>query len=122
MQRTDRTVGRKRRVETIGFLQNAVGAILSPDQPVPATTHNVERGPQWRRRAIDVCPAGDARGMWSGGGRLQQHIGHGAGLDPLIEAGRIKPQVYKTFALAEAPEAHRLMESSQHIGKIILTL
>ena len=41
---------------------------------------------------------------------------------PLIEAGRIKPQVYKTFALAEASEAHRLMESSQHIGKIVLTL
>jgi NADPH2:quinone reductase len=38
---------------------------------------------------------------------------------PLIEAGRIKPQVYKTFALAEAAAAHRLMESSQHIGKIV---
>jgi len=41
---------------------------------------------------------------------------------PLIEAGRIKPQVYKTFPLEEAGEAHRLMESSQHIGKIVLTL
>lgn len=41
---------------------------------------------------------------------------------PLIEAGRIKPQVYRTFPLAEAGEAHRLMESSQHIGKIVLTL
>jgi len=41
---------------------------------------------------------------------------------PLIEAGRIKPQVYKTFPLAQAAEAHRLMESSQHIGKIVLTL
>jgi NADPH2:quinone reductase len=41
---------------------------------------------------------------------------------PLIEAGRIKPQIYRTFALAEAPEAHRLMESSEHIGKIVLTL
>ena len=41
---------------------------------------------------------------------------------PLIEAGRIKPQVYKTFPLAEAAEAHRLMESSQHIGKIVLTV
>jgi len=41
---------------------------------------------------------------------------------PLIEAGRIKPQVYKTFALADAADAHRLMESSQHIGKIVLTL
>jgi NADPH2:quinone reductase len=41
---------------------------------------------------------------------------------PLIDAGRIKPQVYKTFPLAQAGEAHRLMESSQHIGKIILTV
>ena len=41
---------------------------------------------------------------------------------PLIEAGRIKPQVYRTFALAEAAEAHRLMETSQHIGKIVLTV
>ena len=41
---------------------------------------------------------------------------------PLIESGRIKPQVYKTFSLEQAAEAHRLMESSQHIGKIVLTL
>jgi len=41
---------------------------------------------------------------------------------PLLEAGRIKPQVYKTFPLAEAAEAHRLMESSQHIGKIVLNV
>jgi NADPH2:quinone reductase len=41
---------------------------------------------------------------------------------PLIEAGRIKPQVYKTFPLAQAAQAHRLMESSQHIGKIVLTV
>jgi NADPH2:quinone reductase len=41
---------------------------------------------------------------------------------PLIEVGRIRPQVYRTFPLAEAAEAHRLMESSQHIGKIVLTL
>ncbi len=41
---------------------------------------------------------------------------------PLIEAGRIKPEIYKTFALEQAAEAHRLMESSQHIGKLVLTL
>jgi NADPH:quinone reductase len=41
---------------------------------------------------------------------------------PLIEAGRIKPEIYKTFALEQAADAHRLMESSQHIGKIVLTV
>ena len=41
---------------------------------------------------------------------------------PLIEAGKIKPQVFKTFPLDQAAEAHRLMESSQHIGKIMLTV
>ncbi|MEO8145268.1 MAG: NAD(P)H-quinone oxidoreductase [Betaproteobacteria bacterium] len=41
---------------------------------------------------------------------------------PLIEAGKIKPVIYKTFPLAQASEAHKLMESSQHIGKIVLTL
>jgi len=41
---------------------------------------------------------------------------------PLIEAGKIKPVVYKSFPLAQASEAHRLMESSQHIGKIVLAV
>jgi len=41
---------------------------------------------------------------------------------PLIEAGKIKPQVFKTFPLEQAAEAHRLMETSQHIGKIVLTV
>jgi NADPH:quinone reductase len=39
---------------------------------------------------------------------------------PLLAEGKIRPQIYKTFPLAEAAEAHRLMESSAHIGKIIL--
>jgi NADPH2:quinone reductase len=39
---------------------------------------------------------------------------------PLIDAGKIKPVIYKAFPLAQASEAHRLMESSQHIGKIVL--
>ncbi len=41
---------------------------------------------------------------------------------PLIEAGKIKPVIYRTFPLAEAREAHRLMETSQHIGKIVLSV
>ena len=39
---------------------------------------------------------------------------------PLLASGKIKPVIYKVFAASEAPEAHRLMESSAHIGKIVL--
>ncbi|XP_015887027.3 uncharacterized protein LOC107422132 [Ziziphus jujuba] len=39
---------------------------------------------------------------------------------PAIVAGRLKPVVYKYYPLSEAAEAHRLMESSDHIGKILL--
>jgi NADPH2:quinone reductase len=40
---------------------------------------------------------------------------------PLIEAGKIKPVIHSTFPAAEAAKAHALMESNQHIGKIVLT-
>ncbi len=40
---------------------------------------------------------------------------------PLIAAGKVKPVIYKTFPLREAAAAHALMESSAHIGKIVLT-
>jgi NADPH2:quinone reductase len=40
---------------------------------------------------------------------------------PLIESGKVRPIVHATFALADAWKAHELMESSAHIGKIILT-
>jgi NADPH2:quinone reductase len=41
---------------------------------------------------------------------------------PLLSQGRCKPVVHATFPLAEAAKAHALMETSQHIGKIVLTL
>ena len=40
---------------------------------------------------------------------------------PLIEAGRIKPVIHSTYPAAQAAQAHALMESNQHIGKIVLT-
>jgi NADPH2:quinone reductase len=40
---------------------------------------------------------------------------------PLIAANKVKPVIYKTFPLTEAAAAHALMESSRHIGKIVLT-
>ncbi len=41
---------------------------------------------------------------------------------PLIEDGRIKPVIFRTFPLAQAKEAHELMESNVHIGKIVFDL
>ena len=41
---------------------------------------------------------------------------------PLLEAGTVKPVIYQTFPLAQAAEAHRLLESSRHIGKLVLTV
>jgi NADPH:quinone reductase len=41
---------------------------------------------------------------------------------PLLAAGRVRPIIHATFPLAQASEAHRLMETSQHIGKIVLTV
>lgn len=40
---------------------------------------------------------------------------------PLIEQGRIKPVIHSTFAAQYAAQAHELMESNRHIGKIVLT-
>lgn len=39
---------------------------------------------------------------------------------PLLESGKIKPVIFKTFALEQAAQAHALMESSTHVGKIML--
>ncbi|KFK28740.1 hypothetical protein AALP_AA7G040800 [Arabis alpina] len=39
---------------------------------------------------------------------------------PAIEAGKVKPVIYKYLPLSEAAEGHSLMESSNHIGKILL--
>jgi NADPH2:quinone reductase len=39
---------------------------------------------------------------------------------PLLDEGRVRPIVYKTFPLRAAADAHRLMESGEHIGKIVL--
>jgi len=46
---------------------------------------------------------------------LRQHVW------PLIESGAIRPVIHSTFPAAEAARAHALMESNQHVGKIVLT-
>ncbi|MGY4330895.1 NADPH:quinone reductase-like Zn-dependent oxidoreductase [Bradyrhizobium sp. LB7.2] len=39
---------------------------------------------------------------------------------PQLDAGQCTPEIHRVFPMAEAAEAHRLMESSDHIGKIVL--
>ena len=46
--------------------------------------------------------------------KLREHVW------PLFAQGKIKPVIYKTFPLERAAEAHALMESSTHVGKIVL--
>lgn len=48
--------------------------------------------------------------------KLRKHIW------PLLESGKIKPVIYKAFSLEEAAQAHVLMETSMHIGKIVLKI
>jgi NADPH2:quinone reductase len=39
---------------------------------------------------------------------------------PLVESGRVKPVIHRVFPAAQAAVAHALMESSAHVGKIVL--
>jgi NADPH2:quinone reductase len=46
---------------------------------------------------------------------LEKHIW------PLLASGRIKPVIHSVFPAKEAAKAHALMESSEHLGKIVLS-
>jgi NADPH2:quinone reductase len=48
--------------------------------------------------------------------KLREHVW------PLLESGKIKPVIYRAFPLEQAAEAHALMETSTHVGKIMLKL
>ncbi|CAM5514429.1 NAD(P)H quinone oxidoreductase [Streptomyces avidinii] len=41
---------------------------------------------------------------------------------PLVGTGRVRPVVHATYPVREAAEAHRVLESSTHVGKLLLTL
>ena len=40
---------------------------------------------------------------------------------PWLESGRVKPVIHQVFAAAQAAQAHGLMESNQHVGKLVLS-
>ncbi|WP_329382524.1 NAD(P)H-quinone oxidoreductase [Streptomyces sp. NBC_01351] len=41
---------------------------------------------------------------------------------PLVSTGRVRPVVHETFPITEAAEAHRVLEASSHVGKVLLTV
>ena len=41
---------------------------------------------------------------------------------PLLEAGKIKPIIFKTFPLRQAAEAHAELERADHVGKVMMTV
>jgi NADPH:quinone reductase len=41
---------------------------------------------------------------------------------PLLEAGTVRPVIHATFPLARAADAHRVMDSGEHIGKLVLVV
>ena len=59
-----------------------------------------------------------ARAVGRGKGRVAAAVR--ANVWPLLESGAVKPIIHATFPLRAAADAHRLLESSQHIGKIVL--
>lgn len=105
LERNLKVLRRDGRLVLIGFLQGSQGAI---DLAVVLTKRLRITGSAMRPRTVaEKAAIRDA---------LLQHIW------PAIAAGSIRSHVHAVFPLAQASEAHRLMESSEHIGKIILRI
>ena len=89
------------------FVNLRAGRIVEADFGLIHSKHLVLTGSRLRPRSVaekgDICRALEAR-VW-----------------PLFANGAIRSETYRSFPLGEAAEAHRLMESSEHIGKILLT-
>ncbi len=92
------------RLVQIAFLKGAKAEINSPRHGQAPDPHR-----------LDAAPAlGGAEGRHRPGAARRRSGRWSA-------AGKVRPQIHATFPLAQAAEAHRLMESSAHIGKIVLT-
>ncbi len=84
---------------------------------------------QGHKATVSIAPIMAKRLIWTGStlrpqsDRVKDSIAEALQhtIWPLIEKGKIKPVIFKTFPLEQAAKAHQLLESSAHIGKIILT-
>lgn len=89
-----------------------VGQMRGPKSQINTT-------PMFRKRLTITASTLRARSVAEKGALardVQQHVW------PLLESGQVTVPVYATFPLRAAAEAHRLMESSSHVGKIVLTV
>jgi len=103
IQRNIKALATEGRLVNIAFLQGSKAEInLLPVMLKRLTLTGSTLRPQSVRRKGEIATAIKEK-VW-----------------PLIAEGRIKPVIHTTFSLDEAAEAHRLMESSKHIGKIVL--
>jgi NADPH2:quinone reductase len=103
VEKNIRCAARDGRIVSIAFLQ---GSRVEIDLLPMMLKRLTLTGSTLRPRTVDekasICRA------------LENHVW------PLIAEGKVKPQVFRTFPLGEAASAHALMESSEHIGKIVL--
>lgn len=88
------------------FINLKAGRVVEADFGLIHAKHLTITGSRLRPRSVEdkaaICRALEDR-VW-----------------PLFAAGKIRPEIWKRFPLAEAADAHRAMETSQHIGKILL--
>jgi putative PIG3 family NAD(P)H quinone oxidoreductase len=103
VQRNLKALAKDGRLVNIAFL---AGSKVEVDLMAMMSKRLTLSGSTLRGRSIEFKAAIAAQ--------LKKHIW------PLIENGQIEPFIHSTFTLNEAPEAHALMESSEHIGKIVL--
>lgn len=104
--RNIRSLAREGRLVSIAFLQ---GSVVDSFDLAPIMTRRLTLTGSTMRPRTAAEKAGIAdeleRSVW-----------------PLLDRGRCAPTIYRTFPLAEAGRAHALMESSEHIGKIMLAV
>ena len=106
MQRDIRSLGMDGRLVLIAFLEGSVAETFDFLQIMTKRLTVTGSTMRPRTAAQKAAIAADLRDkVW-----------------PVLNAGRCAPVIHATFPLAQAAEAHRLMESSAHIGKIMLTL
>lgn len=79
----------------------------------------IDLGVLWRKRAALISAGLRARPVEEKAtivAAVREHVW------PLLESGAVRPVVDRVLPIEQAPEAHRVLEASEHVGKVVLTL